>query len=251
MEPRKTQQQLLHEWDNGTEHPANRAFRLITELTGFSAPSSADRMSSWQGGRHFVVLTEHLDFAQWLIESLEPLNDYPIDGWILLNHLLLLGADTPLPSTKRLADDPAWIITTKSPYLASLVGFGLLEQCAMLRTNAWDWDGMPTHTIDNPRLLGRTGKRRRYGMTDQIVDLRHKLILLEESLGVTRIQFIDTARRLSAWRTLQPTDPRQDLYDALFEARNLMMHGVRTEGWEGWLVTLLCFIVYADQLMSG
>jgi hypothetical protein len=243
-------ERLLEDWDAAAEHPANRALRLIAELTGLVQPRTPVRGSMISAPAAYFVSDEHYEFVAWLIRSLEEFGDYPIEKWNTLNHLLLLGGEVRFPRSRRLDHDPAWVLTNKAPFLASIVGFGLIEYVAMLRTGIWDNLGKVLVEVRNPRVVDN-GKLCIYKPGRRITNLRHKLVLLDESLGVTRDAFIALRDKLTKdWGRPQPTDHDRDVYDRLTDTRNRLMHGSSNEGWEGWLLTLISFVVYADHLMS-
>lgn len=233
------------------QNETRRAIRIIEELCGYQKPTSVFLGSSDHFGQGNFVITQEMPEHIWRINLFyKPTTLFPhydvMHRWYLLNSFLVLPGALPPENVKAFYHDPGYYITEHRHLLATMLGFALLEQLSFRLTKKWDEHGIVHEIINNPRLKNEKGEPRPYKPGKRITELHHKLILMEEALPSDMQKVLaDMNKKLEGWGAIEGISHQpRDLYTRLFDQRNKLFHGASSEGWEGWLITLLVKCIY-------
>jgi|CXWL01.1.fsa_nt_gi hypothetical protein len=233
------------------ENETRHTIRIMEELCGYRTPTSVFLGQAHHFGKGHYVFTKEMPEFIWRINFLhKPTTLFPhcdvMHRWYLLNSLLVLE-DQPIPgNVKALYHDPGYYIAENRHLLATMLGFALLEELSFRLTRKWNDHGVVQELINNPRLKNEKGEQRHYKPGARITDFQHKLILMEEALPSNMQLFLaDMNKKLEGWGSIDGISQQpRDLYTRLFDQRNKLVHGVSSDGWEGWLITLLVNCIY-------
>ena len=233
------------------QNETRRTIRIMEELCGYRKTTSVILGTSYHFGQGRFVVTQEMSEYIWRINFLhKPTALFPYCDvmlrWYLLNSLLVLPGLLPPEGVNAHYHDPGYYITENRHLLATMLGFALLEELSFRLTKKWDEQGKVHEIINNPRLKNIKGELRPYKPGDRISNFHHKLILMEEALpSDIQVFLVDMNKKLEGWASIEGIghQPR-DLYTRLCDQRNKFSHGASSEGWEGWLITLLVNCIY-------
>lgn len=189
------------------------------------------------------VYDAHIDYLKWLNSNLTQIghifDPIIIRRWRLVNNLILSSYG-----------DEEWLRREGLP-LAAMAGFPLFEEVARRTSGFWDEDGKlvtdPPEEVAFRTLDDDGGWRPRTGYKEskRIVELAHKLILMEWSLPEAFRNSLAKLNEIVDHPAVAGDDqPDANLYERLQYSRDVRSHGLRWEGIDAWWITFLLALLY-------
>lgn len=194
----------------------------------------------------FNIYEEHLSFLKD-ISNVSLLSEI-IDGdllkrWRLANDLILLNFGQVVDIQPHVLN-----IKNQSLNLSCTILFPVLEEVARKISKYWCENGnMLKDSPDSIVFLDKKGKDKTYKKDDLIVNLSHKLMLMEYTLPDSLKRYM---QRLSKAMEQQPIDGMvleiPSLYKQFALERNAQLHGKKFSGNSALLVSLLIALLYLN-----